>query len=36
MKLNRLLCAGVCGAVLLAGLSACAPEAPQADPDDIA
>ena len=36
MKLNRLLCTGVCGAVLLAGLSACAPEAPQADPDDIA
>ena len=36
MKLKRLLCAGLCGAVLLAGLSACAPEAPQAEPGDIA
>ena len=36
MNWKRLLCAGLSGAVLLAGLTACAPAAEEADPDDVA
>ena len=36
MNAKQLLCAGLSGALLLAGLTACAPQAAEPDPGDVA
>ena len=36
MNVKQFLCAGMTGALLVAGLTACAPGAPEVDPSDVA